>query len=136
MNTELQKFLKESRNAHKVISAKEEDSALFRWIKKPVKENLLLDSMEDLANFSFSGPGTVSVSNERPFFYERCIKVECPTTLEVTSDGNRSYSYTSLIFHANNADWRKYNRISFWVYPDCPGFQNVWISMTIHNDGQ
>lgn len=136
MNPGLKKLLADSQNAYKAMSAKQEDSALYRWLRKPVKESLLLDSMEDDTNFILMGPGTLSVSAEHSHFNKKSIKVMGPTALDVVPKHHRSYDKTMLVFDANGADWRKYNRISFWVYPDCPGFQNVWLSMTLNNDGK
>jgi len=136
MNPKLEKLLIESRYAYKAMTATEEDSSLYHSLKKPIKENLLLDSMEDNSNFTLSGPGTYCITKERSHYGEKSIKVEGPTTLEFVPEDNRRYEYTKLIYNAKGENWNKYNRISCWVYPDCQGFQNVFISITINNDGE
>lgn len=135
MNPELKKLLEESHNAYKAMTAKDEDSALHLWLKKDIKENLLLTSLEEDTDLSLCGPGTYCVTDERSHYGQKSIKLECPTTLEFVKENKRRYDYTKLTYNAKGADWRKYNRISCWVYPDCPGFQNVWVSITINNDG-
>ncbi|MCK5705943.1 MAG: glycoside hydrolase family 9 protein, partial [Cyclobacteriaceae bacterium] len=32
-------------------------------------------------------------------------------------------------------DWTKSNRISLWIYPDCPGFYINWLELRVYNDG-
>ena len=32
-------------------------------------------------------------------------------------------------------DWGPFNRISLWIYPDCPGWQVVALELRLHNEG-
>ncbi|MCL1793791.1 MAG: glycoside hydrolase family 9 protein [Oscillospiraceae bacterium] len=136
MNIELQKLIIESNCAYSAMKANPEHSALTEWLKKPVKETLLLHGMETAENFTLRGPGNFCAVTEQPYHYDTCLKVECPTAVGKVPDHKRSYAHTSLVYNASGLDFRKYNRISFWAMPDCPGFENVWITVTIKNEGE
>ena len=32
-------------------------------------------------------------------------------------------------------DWRAFNRLSLWIYPDCPGWHVVALELRLYNDG-
>lgn len=136
MEPDFDKILQKSEYVPAKIPINKEDAALTRWLNKEVKRRVLLDSMEKTANFELEGPGTISSSEEYTREHKKSIKMVCPTSMEVPPEHNRSYSVTRLIFRVGEADWRDFNRISCWIYPDCPGFQNVWVSMTLNNSGE
>jgi hypothetical protein len=32
-------------------------------------------------------------------------------------------------------DWSQFNRLSLWIYPDCPGFNVVSLELRLYNEG-
>ncbi|MCL2060300.1 MAG: hypothetical protein FWH01_14820, partial [Oscillospiraceae bacterium] len=126
-----------SRNAYKGMVAEDGDGALGRWLGKETRDDVSLHSMESDANVRFSGPGalTVAGADEAEREGRPCLKLTCPTALPEVSKNQRSYAHAALSFDCGSRDMRMYNRISFWVRPDCPGYRNVWISVTINNQG-
>lgn len=83
-----------------------------------------------LPGWKHSGLGNMVYSNDKSISGSGSIKVEYPAT-----------SYTEDIksfvdFNITNPDWRRFNRVSFWVYPDCEGARIVHMSLLLHNDGK
>jgi len=53
--------------------------------------------------------------------------------LELTSGYNSKTITATRPFPGE--DWSKFNRLSFWVYPNLPGFHNISMQISLHNDG-
>ena len=63
------------------MQAKYEDGAEFRWLNKKVLDSRVLDSMEDLSNWSFTGAGEMTLDRRtrqrwpafaaNPLYYQR-----------------------------------------------------------------
>ncbi len=53
------------------------------------------------------------------------------------SDGDYSnYGGSIASFKVNDENWEKYNRILFYIYPDCEGTRNVHLNLYYKNDGK
>ena len=136
MNPELKQLLKDSRNAWKGMKANPDDSAQTRWDNKEEKKVKLLTSMENTDRLTYDGPGKMRVSDEQSVYGTTSVKIEAPSVYGEVPSHHRNYSRARIFFDAQGEDWREYNRISFWVYPDCEGYQNVWIAISLLNDGE
>jgi hypothetical protein len=42
---------------------------------------------------------------------------------------------TNILINVRGEDWRQFNRLSLWLYPDCPGFYVVAMELRLYNDG-
>lgn len=98
--------------------------------KKVLHSQPLTIITPDLAGFTHSGLGTMTYATERTHTGAGSIRVDYPAT-----------SYTDDIksfvdYNITNPDFTPYNRISFWVYPDCEGARIVHMSLLLHNDGK
>ncbi|MDD4688584.1 MAG: glycoside hydrolase family 9 protein [Eubacteriales bacterium] len=136
MKKELEKLLHESNYAWKAMKANEDDGASKRMAQKHVHKSLLLSSMESKENIEYVGPGTLSVSNDFSLYDTTSLKLDVPSTLPFKPKSHRSYTRANIVFKGNSADWSEYNRVSVWVYPDCPGSRNVWLSLSMVNGGE
>ncbi len=117
-----------------------EHSLEFEWSRKDVLESKRLASTENLNQWEHIGYGKLYVSKEEYFKGEASLCIESPTkgghsTLETENPG-RPWGVCSAMLRIPNEDWSQWNRISFWIYPDLPGFKVVSISMVFHNDGE
>jgi len=84
---------------------------------------------ESLTKWSHTGVGTMSFTKEKSVSGKGSLKVEYPP---ISEDGIKSF----VDYEINGANWEKYNRISFWVYPDCEGARSMHMSLLLHNDGK
>lgn len=136
MTDELKKLLEESNYANKAMKANEDDGAAKRMAEKTVHKSLLLTSLENKDNIEYVGPGTLTVSSEISLYNTTSLKLDVPVTLPFKPANNRSYTRANVVYRGNGEDWSEYNRVSVWVYPDCPGSRNVWLSLSLVNGGQ
>ena len=134
-----------------------ENSAAYRWLNKKVLESRLLDNMERLNNwtpFTTGAPAVVdSRFSSKPAAVPKVV-AEMTLTTERSRDGGHSLRFRSptkldgpgpvngrgwgdsgVIRHFDGEDWRNFNRLSLWIYPDCPGMYVPALGMNLHNDG-
>ncbi len=111
-----------------------QNGAAYRLLQKRVLRSRLLDGMDDLSHWSFKGVGTMTLSSTE-------VK-EGRTSLRVASTDNigrvdGSGDWQDLVATRNFPceDWRPYNRISVWVYPDIHGAPAISLNLTLHNEG-
>jgi len=114
-----------------------ERSANQRWLNKPVVASKLLDSMEDPAPWSCSGPGQMSFTAERARDGKQSIRLVSRTAAEKPNRvTGRPWGEAILRRAVGGEDWSNLNRISVWVYPTMPGFKNGSVVLRIFNDGR
>jgi hypothetical protein len=115
------------------------DSALTRWLAKPVWDSKLLDYMGSLDTWKLlnvdQSKGELSLTRERKMSGANALRLRCPTVGEKPTAG-RYYGTASARRVVDGEDWSGWNRLSFWVYADLPGFHVVSLIVTFHNEGK
>lgn len=120
----------------------ESKTARYRWESKPVIESILLDNMENCANWQHIGVGEMTFTSERSMDGEKCLRLASKTKQEVYVDPEDRANYGRPFGEAiarrvfNGEDWSSYNRLSFWVYPTLPGFRVISMYVVLRNDGE
>ena len=116
------------------MRANYEDGAEFRWLNKQVLDSRLLDNMEDLSNWSFTGAGEMTLTEAHAKDGQHSLRIRSTSNVaEVGAGGEWEDLVATRRF--GGEDWRQYNRISLWVYPDVVGAPAISCSLTLHNDG-
>jgi hypothetical protein len=116
------------------MQARYEDGAEFRWLNKKVLDSRLLDSMEDLAAWSFTGAGEMTLTDVHTKDGRHSLRIRSTTNVaQVDGGGEWEDLVATRKFPAE--DWSRYNRISLWVYPDVIGAPAISCSLVLHNDG-
>jgi hypothetical protein len=114
------------------------ESTKTRWLNKQVEDSRLLDDAESLSTWKLvdvdQARGEMTISKERFVSGSASLRLRCATTGDKPTPG-RYYGTTSARRVVAGEDWSAWNRISFWVYPDMPGFRNISMIVTFHNDG-
>ena len=111
-----------------------EDGAEFRWLNKPVLDSKVLDSMEDLSNWTFTGTGEMTLASDHVKEGEHSLRFRSTTNIAQV-EGAGEWEDLVVTRKFAGEDWRAYNRISLWVYPDVIGAPALSCSLTLHNDG-
>ena len=133
------------------------DSASYRWLNKAVLESRLLDDMTKLDQWTAftNGPAAVvdarvpfqvtrseqalaeiSLTKERSREGHNSLCLRTPTKLnQAGPKSGRGWGESGITRHFDGEDWRKFNRISLWIYPDCPGTYITSLTFQVHNDG-
>lgn len=134
-----------------------QNSAPYRWLNKKVLESRLLDDMEKLDKwtaFTRGAPAIVdarvsiqpaaapkmvaemTLTTDRSRDGGHSLRFRSPTRLEGPGPVNgRGWGSSGVIRHFDGEDWRSFNRLSLWIYPDCPGMYEVALGLHLHNDG-
>ena len=97
--------------------------------KKVLVSDMLCD-MEDIGRWSHRGNGGVSQTDERSISGTHSLRITAPLRL-----GSLGTSYR-FDFNVGGANWEKYNRIMFWIYPDCEGARSLYLNLHLSNDGK
>src|ERR1700756_5143068 len=127
-------FAQQQDQPRKPMQATLEDGAEYRWLNKTVIESRLLDNMENLATWSFKGEGEMTLSAEHKKDGEHSLKIE--STFNIARvDGSGEWEDLVATRKFPSEDWRKYNRISLWVYANVAGAPALAASLTLHNEG-
>ncbi len=139
------------------LTANMQNSASSRWLKKKVLESRLLDSMENLSQWTTftNGPGEVvdarftsqiarssqilaemTLTEERSRDGGHSLRLRNPTRLERPGPASgRGWGESGVIRRFDGEDWRQFNRLSLWIYPDCPGHYVATLELHLNNEG-
>jgi hypothetical protein len=121
------------------MEAAPENSLEFEISRKPAVKSRLLSDMESLDGWEHGGYGAMSLSNERFHEGRASLLLTSPTKgpePNHSSSHGRPWGSASATYRVDNEDWSEWNRITFWVFPDLPGFRTVSINMILHNDNR
>ena len=129
--TDLEKLVLESRYAHIEMQPDLNDSAETSWLNKKVLNYRVLDECTNLDKLTYTGAGTVEVSDIRAHDNDKSVMITANTDI----DGIIPRPSHSLLLKFAEEDWRDYNRLSLWVYPESVGFQNFYFHFSLANKG-
>lgn len=111
-----------------------QDGAEFRMLQKKVLSTQLIDGMEELAHWSLSGVGTMTLSSAEVKQGRYSLRVASTDNIG-RIDGSGDWQDLVATRNFPSEDWSRYNRISVWVYPDIHGAPAISINLTLHNEG-
>ena len=134
------------------------DSAANRWLGKKVLASRVLDDMTNPSNWAAFTTGAPEVADARTvrkadelgtavaamsFLRERSregrqsLRMRLPARLDGPGPKNgRGWGSAGVRRTFGGEDWRPFNRLSLWIYPDCPGHCVVALGLCLHNDGE
>jgi hypothetical protein len=133
------------------------DSAAARWLNKRVIASRVLDDMQSpdrWAAFSTGAPDVVDArkvqkatepsnsvaqitfSREQSRGERQSLRMRMPTRLAGPgAKSGRGWGSAGVRRYFDGEDWHAFNRLSLWIYPDCPGFNVVAVEFRLYNDG-
>lgn len=117
------------------MQARPEDGAEFRWLNKKVLDFRVLDSMEDLSSWSFTGDGEMTLNADRAKNGAHSLRIRSTTNV-ARAGGDQEWEDLVATRKFPNEDWTRFNRISLWVYPDVAGAPAIACTLVLHNDGK
>ena len=140
MREQFKKDLEASGYIRRPLAIHEEETREARCEKKPVAQSVLFDDLQNLDQWETIGK-YARMELDHEHVREGGL---CKNSLKFTSvtridewEGWRGFIYTvpSVMRKVNHENWEHVNRISFWVYPDMPGFRSICLRMQLHNEG-
>ena len=140
-----------------LMEAPPKESANDRWLGKKVVVSRVLDDMETAVHwtaFTTGAPEVVDARAEQKptersesvaeitFSCEhsrsgrQSLRMRVPTRLNGPSPKNgRGWGSAGIRRQFQGEDWRGFNRVSLWIYPDCPGFNVISLELRLFNEG-
>jgi hypothetical protein len=124
---------------HSPLKLDTSKSAETIGLQKKILYSEPLSKTDNLTGWTQHGFGNISYSAERSVSEKRSIKLSYPTYTGKRAKGSASdpdyatYGHASIAFDVKGADWEKFNRIAFYIYPDCEGARVVNINLSIEN---
>ncbi len=112
-----------------------EDSLLHAWAAKPVETSRLLSDMESLDAWDHLGAGALEISDQQAWTGKASLKMTCKTFTDQPSRNGRPPGACTALFKVQDENWEAFNRLSFRVYPDLPGFRAISMSVVLRNEG-
>ena len=144
MNEKIKKMIEQTDRIHRPIPLDESEMAELRMHQKPVLKSRLLDDMEDLSTWHTVTPyAEIELSDKHVKEGSKALKFMAPTNLEGWNTDPSSHMYNVGRIYAvpaarrdfDREDWREYNRVSAWIYPDCAGMKSITLRIQLFNDG-
>ena len=114
-------------------------------LTKKVLTSEMLSDMEELGKWSHWGIGGISQTSERSVSGKNSLRLVAPTRSSETwvqgmpaTETHFGLGFGTSIASLNvgGANWEKYNRIMFYIYPDCEGARSIYLNLYIENDGK
>lgn len=139
-DSELEKQLIASGLIHSPLPLDTEKSYEAIGLKKTVLSSEPVTSMADLNGWQHRGLGTMTHSKDKTVSGAGSLKLEYPTSTGKRATGSPSdpdyatYGGSRVTYQVDGANWEKYNRISFYIYPDCDGARVVNMNLSFEND--
>ncbi len=137
----LRKQIEDTGYLHKALPLDLENSLEQIGLSKTIAKQTVLCDMKSGEGWMSAGPGKLSHTGRITPAGNISMRMEAPTSWDCWPEENPEGDYTPFfrqlaIFQVGGMDLREYNRIRFFIYPDCPGVYAVNIDLLYQNDGE
>jgi len=136
IDTTLQREILESGFIHKPLKVHEEHSVEARALTKKVVDSRVLCDMEDLAGWTHSGLGSISLTTERSIDGTHSLRLETPTMKDSFLGWGMGRGNAIATLPIDSEDWTRYNRIHLHIYPSCEGMRSIYLNIAFKNEGE
>ncbi|WP_321332504.1 glycoside hydrolase family 9 protein [uncultured Bacteroides sp.] len=139
-NAKFEKQLYKSGLIHQPLPLDTANSFEANGWKKKVIRSVPLTKPKSMEGWSHSGIGSMSLSVEKTISGNGSIKLQFPTSTGKRAVGSKSdpdyatYGNSCVTYSLKGSNLEKYNRIEFYIYPDCDGTRVVNMNLTFVND--
>lgn len=107
----------------------------FGLTKKVLASEMLCD-METLDNWTHKGWGSVRLTSERSKSGKSSLRLVGQTTNPTFIGWGVGAGTSMASYNVGGANWEKYNRLHFYIYPNCEGARSIYLNLYIENDGK
>ena len=128
--------LEQSQYLKKTLMADTASMGITRWLNKKVYKTRSLPLATDFTILKTTGPVTLSVNKTIARTAEGSILMEAPAAPGPKNPSNRAYGSAEMIRPLTRENLENFNRFSVWVYADAPGLYNVFVGITLYNEGK
>lgn len=107
----------------------------FGLTKRVLTSEMLCD-MEDMKKWSHSGLGEMSQTSERSISGKYSLRLTAPTFVNELPEHGLGRGTSLASFEVGGKNLEKFNRIHFYIYPDCEGARSIYLNLYVENDGR
>ncbi len=107
----------------------------FGLTKKVLASEMLCD-MESMKGWSHKGFGTAYLTADRSISGTHSLRLTGQTTNPTFLNWGIGLGTSLANFDVGGANWEKYNRLHFYIYPHCEGARSIYLNLYIINDGK
>ena len=107
----------------------------FGLTKKVLLSEMLCD-MEDLNKWSHRGVGSMRLTTERSISGKYSLKLVGPTFIDALPEWGLGRGTCMASYDIGGNNWEKFNRLHFYIYPDCEGARSIYLNLYVENDGK
>jgi len=115
------------------------NSIKTRWLNKKVLESRLFDDGESLETWKLvntgQARGELALTREQVISGASAVRLSSSTTGDKPIPTQRYYGAAAAVRVVDKENWSAWNRLSFWIRPDLPGFRNISLVVIFHNEG-
>lgn len=105
-------------------------------LTKKVKSSEVLCDMETLDKWSHKGIGGISITPGRSISGKNSLHLAAPTTYPQFLGWGLGFGTSLASYDVGGKNLEKYNRIRFFIYPDCDGARSIYLNLYVENDGK
>ncbi|MDR1499863.1 MAG: glycoside hydrolase family 9 protein [Tannerellaceae bacterium] len=107
----------------------------FGLTKQVLLSDMLCD-MEDMTSWSHRGIGAMEQTADRSKSGRHSLRLTAPVTAAELPTWGLGLGTSMATYDVGGANWEKYNRIMFYIYPDCEGARSIYLNLYVENDGE
>jgi hypothetical protein len=107
----------------------------FGLTKKVLVTNMLCD-MESLAGWSHEGIGGIRLNSERSIAGKSSLRIVAPSMPDSIPQRGMGRGTSLASYDIGGKSWEKFNRIHFYIYPECEGARSIYLNLYVENDGK
>ncbi|MCD8080056.1 MAG: glycoside hydrolase family 9 protein [Bacteroides sp.] len=108
--------------------------------QKKIISTRSLSIPDDLHGWKHSGKGSLTYTTEKTISGQGSLKLQYTTSTGERAIGSpddpdyATYGNAGMTYEVGEENWEGFNRIAFYIYPDCDGARVVNMNLTFHND--
>jgi hypothetical protein len=107
----------------------------FGLTKRVLISDMLCD-MENQDKWTHKGFGNMYLTSERSISGKNSLRLTAQTTNPTFLDWGIGLGTSMATYDVGGANWEKYNRIHFYIFPNCEGARSIYLNLYIENDGK
>ena len=89
-----------------------------------------------LDKWTHKGFGNMYLTSERSISGKNSLRLTAQTTNPDFLNWGIGLGTSMATYDVGGANWEKYNRIHFYIYPNCEGARSIYLNLIIENDGK
>jgi hypothetical protein len=105
-------------------------------VSKKILVSDMLSDMETMDKWSHKGVGGIAQTGERSQNGAYSLRMTAPSHPDKFPDFGIGRGTCMATFDVGGVSWEKYNRLRFYIYPDCEGARSIYLNLYVENEGK